>query len=374
MGKQALSVLLQLSILACAGSAQNITGSITGTVTDATGAAIPDAKVEATNAAKGVTHTTQTNGSGVYNLPFLPVGSYSIDAEHSGFKKATLGPFMLEGNQIARVDFTMEVGDMTQTVEVGSAGPMLQTESTATGEAINAAKLGSVPLNGRNFATVMLMIPGAISTFAGAMNTSARFQYGGSRPQVNGNREQTNNFLLDGVETSDTIGNRIGYQPNVDALEEVKVITGNGGGEYGNAGGASVIMTLKSGSNRLHGNAFEFLRNDQLDANGYFNNRAGATRNAFRRNIFGGTLGGPIKRNKAFFFIDYEGTEQRTSGPAGANVAPQPWRNGDLSGFLTAQNQIVRDPQTGEAGSRVPFPGNMIPTARILNPVAAQAV
>ena len=113
------------------------------------------------------------------------------------------------------------------------------------------------------------------------------------------------------METGETVGNRIGYQPNVDALEEVKVITGNGGGEYGNVGGASVVMTLKSGTNQFHGNVFEFLRNDKLDANGYFANRAGAKRNAFRRNIFGGTVGGPIKRNKAFFFMDYEGTEQR---------------------------------------------------------------
>src|SRR5262249_5383075 len=158
---------------------------------------------------------------------------------------------------------------------------------------------------------------------------------------------------------------RIGYQPNVDALEEVKVITGNGGGEYGNVGGASVVMTLKSGSNELHGNAFEFLRNDKVDANGFFPNRAGAKRNAFRRNIVGGTFGWPIRRNKAFFFVHYEGTEQRTSGPATASVAPQAWRTGDLSRFLTV-NQIVRDPQTGtDAASRTPFPGNIIPAARI---------
>lgn len=362
--------MLQLGIFAPMGIAQNVTASITGTVTDSTGAAIPNAKVVATNAGTSLTHTTQTNAAGVYSLPFLPVGSYNIVAENSGFKRAALGPFTLEVNQIARVDFKMEVGELTQTVEVGASSPILQTESTATGEGINSAKLTSLPLNGRNFATLTLLIPGAISTSPTVMSTSARFQSSGSRPQVNGNREQTNNFLLDGVETGETVGNRIGYQPNVDALEEVKVITGNGGGEYGNVGGASVVMTLKSGTNELHGNVFEFLRNDKLDANGYFNNRAGAQRNAFRRNIFGGTFGGPIKRNKAFFFMDYEGTEQRTSGPAAASVAPASWRMGDLSQFLT-QNQIVRDPQTGaDAGSRLPFPGNIIPTARITNPVA----
>ena len=370
MGKQTLSLLLQMGIFASLGIAQTITASVTGTVTDSTGAAIPNAKVVATNAGTALTYTAQTNGAGVYNLPFLPVGSYNVIAENSGFKKATVGPFTLEVNQIARVDFKMEIGELTQTMEVSSAAPILQTESTATGEAINSTKLTSLPLNGRNFATLTLLIPGAISTSPTVMSTSARFQSSGSRPQVNGNREQTNNFLLDGVETGETVGNRIGYQPNVDALEEVKVITGNGGGEYGNVGGASVVMTLRSGTNQLHGNLFEFLRNDQLDANGYFGNRAGAKRNAFRRNIFGGTFGGPIKRNKAFFFMDYEGTEQRISGPATASVAPQEWRTGNLSRFLT-QNQIVRDPLTGaDAGSRAPFAGNIIPAGRVTNPAA----
>ncbi|MCC6365193.1 MAG: TonB-dependent receptor [Bryobacterales bacterium] len=366
----AFSLLLQVGLFCSAAFSQTITASITGTVSDETGAAIPNAKVVATNAATSLTYTAQTNGVGVYNLPFLPVGNYNIAAESSGFKKATLGPFSLEVNQIARVDFKMEVGELTQTVEVSGSAPILQTESTATGDAINSSKLTSIPLNGRNFANLTLLIPGAISTSPTVMSTSARFQSSGSRPQVNGNREQTNNFLLDGVETGETVGNRIGYQPNVDALEEVKVITGNGGGEYGNVGGASVVMTLKSGTNEFHGNVFEFLRNDKLDANGYFANRSGAKRNAFRRNIFGGTFGGPIKRNKAFFFVDYEGTEQRISGPAAASVAPDTWRTGDLSQFLT-QNTIVRDPLTGtSAATRAPFAGNIIPTARITNPVA----
>ena len=356
--------LLLLSIFASLLPAQTTTGSITGTVTDSTGAAIAGAKIVAKNAGTGITHNAVTNGTGVYTLPFLPIGSYNVVAENTGFKKSSVGPFTLEVNQIGRVDFKMEIGDLTQTVEITGAAPILQTESTATGDAINSSKLTSLPLNGRNFASVTLLIPGAISTAPSLMGTSARFQGSGSRPQVNGNREQTNNFLLDGVETGETVGNRVGYQPNVDALEEVKVITGNGGGEYGNVGGASVVMSLKSGTNQFHGNAFEFLRNDKLDANGFFANRAGAKRNAFRRNIFGGTFGGPIKQNKAFFFMDYEGTEQRGSGPATASVAPAEWRRGDLSRFLS-QNLIMRDPTNAQ-----PFAGNIIPAARITNPVA----
>jgi hypothetical protein len=358
-----VSVLFLTSALV---SGQTITGSITGTVTDPTGAVVTNAQVTATNTATGVASTTTSNDAGVYRILFLPAGSYNVSVEGPGFKKSTLGPFPIEVNQIARVDVKLELGDTTQVVEVTGVAPILQTESTATGDTITSNKLSSLPLNGRNFASLTLLIPGAISTNPGAMNTSGRFQGSGSRPQVNGNREQTNNFLLDGVDVNDSIDNRIGYNPNVDALEEVRVLTGNGGGEFGNVGGASVIMTLKSGTNEFHGNLFEFFRNDKLDANGFFRNRtpATATRTAFRRNIFGGTLGGPIAKNKLFFFMDYEGTEQRASGPASASVAPAAWRTGNLSQFLT-QNQVVRDPLTGQ-----PFPGNIIPQSRIVNPVA----
>ncbi|HWR50010.1 MAG TPA: carboxypeptidase regulatory-like domain-containing protein [Bryobacteraceae bacterium] len=360
-----VSLLALVCLLAVSAAGQTITGSITGTVTDPSGAVVTNAKVTAINAATGVTSEAVTNEAGVYRLQFLRVGNYNLAVETTGFKKFSGGPFGLEVNQVARVDVKLEIGNTSETVEVTSVAPILQTETTATGDTITSQKLSSLPLNGRNFATMTLLIPGAISTSPGAMNTSGRFQGSGSRPQVNGNREQTNNFLLDGVDVNDSIDNRIGYQPNVDALEEVRVLTGNGGGEFGNVGGASVIMTLKGGSNEFHGNVFEFFRNEKLDANGFFRNRNANTarRNGFHRNIFGGTFGGPIVRNKAFFFVDYEGTEQRTSGPASASVAPATWRNGDLSQFL-GQNQIIRDPDTGE-----PFSGNIIPAARI-GPVA----
>jgi outer membrane receptor protein involved in Fe transport len=346
-------------------SAQTITGSITGTVTDPSKAVVTDVKVIATNNATNLTYQTTTNESGVYNLLFLPVGQYTVSATASGFKKAVLGPFALEVNQIAKVDVTLEVGEVTQSVEITGIAPILQTESTATGDSLTAEKLSSIPLNGRNFASLTQLIPGAISTSPNAMNTSGRVQGSGSRPQVNGNREQTNNFLLDGIDNNDSIDNRIGYQPNVDALQEVKVITGNGSSEFGNVGGAIVNTTLKGGTNQFHGNVFEFLRNDKLDSNGFFNNRSRVSRAPIRRNIFGGTLGGPVIRNKAFFFVDYEGTEQRTSGSATASVAPAAWRTGDLSDFLNKSNQAVKDPLTGN-----PFPGNIIPTNRITNPVA----
>jgi hypothetical protein len=344
-------------------NAQTITGAFTGTVTDQSGAVVPNVKVTATSTGTNVAQKSTTNESGIYNLLFLPAGDYTLAAEVAGFKKATLGPFHVDVNQTGRVDIKMEVGDTSQSVEVAAVAPILQTESTQTGETISSEKLTSLPLNGRNFAALTLLTPGAITTNPKSLNSSNRL---GSRPFVNGNREQTNNFSLDGVDVNDSIDNRIGYQPNVDALEEVKVLTGNTGAEFGNAGGSATMLTLKSGTNQYHGTAFEFLRNNVLDSNGYFRNLNANTakRLSIKRNIFGGTAGGPVKRNKAFFFVDYEGTQQRDGGPSSASVANVALRSGDLNSLINTGSKII-DPLTGS-----PFPGNVIPTARIVNPVA----
>jgi hypothetical protein len=347
-----------LIFISLALSAQTTTGTITGTVSDPTGSVIPQAKVSATNTATNVTTEATTTEAGIYNLVFLPIGDYTLSVNAKGFKKTNIASFRLDGGQTARVDVKLEIGETTQTVEVTGVAPILQTESTQTGDTISAAKLTSLPLKGRNFVALTLMIPGAISTDPDATNN--RF---GARPFVNGNREQTNNFMLDGVDVNDSIDNRVGYSPNVDALEEVKVLTGNAAADYGNAGGAAVVMSMKSGTNQFHGNVFEFLRNDKLNANGFFRNRVVSTakRAGFKRNVFGGTLGGPIVKDKAFFFVDFEGTQQRSGGPATASVAPQAWRNGDLSAF---PNNIT-DPTTGAL-----FPNKQIPVSRIVNPVA----
>ncbi len=361
--KRAAILFAGLVTLCFTSPAQTITGAFTGTLTDPSGAVVPGVRVTATNTATNVAHVATANESGIYNLLFLPIGNYTLAAEVSGFKKSTLGPFSLEVNQTARVDIKMEVGDTSQSVEVQAVAPILQTESTQTGETISAAKLTSLPLNGRNFASLTLLVPGAVTTNPKSLGSSNRL---GARPFVNGNREQTNNFMLDGVDVNDSIDNRIGYQPNVDALEEVKVFTGNTGADYGNAGGSATMLTLKSGTNGYHGSAFEFLRNNVLDANGYFRNlnRNTATRLNFKRNIFGGTVGGPIKKNKIFFFADYEGTQQRDGGPTTASVATQALRTGDLSSLVATGSKII-DPLNGQ-----PFQNNAIPGARIVNPVA----
>ena len=359
--RMCFAFVIALLVFASPLVAQTITGAITGTVADTSGAVVPNVRVTATNSATNIANTTQSNEAGVYNFPFLPVGTYRVTAELQGFKKVAMGPFPLEVNQIARIDVRLELGQASETIEVKDIAPVLQTESTQTGAVLSSTKLTEIPLNGRNFASLSLLVPGTISTNVQNMSTSGRFQDQGSRPYVNGNREQTNNFLLDGIDANDSIDNRIAYQPNVDALDEVKVLTGNAPAEFGNAAGAIVNAQIKSGTNDFHGNLFEFLRNDKLDANDFFNNRSGAVKRAFRRNIFGGTLGGPILRNKAFFFVDYEGTRQVDSGPSLASVPLAQYRTGDLSRF----SQAIKDPTTGQ-----PFPGNIIPQSRIVNPAA----
>ncbi|MBI3693942.1 MAG: TonB-dependent receptor [Acidobacteria bacterium] len=363
--------LLLVFALSLPVAAQTITGALTGTVTDPTGAVVPNVKVTAVSRATNLESTTTSNTAGVYNLLFLPVGSYNLTAEVSGFKKTVLGPFTLEVNQTARVDINLQVGEVTQSVEIVDIAPILQTESTQTGDVITGTTTTALPINGRSFASLTLLVPGSITPNPGSFNSPSR-AFSGGRPYVNGNREQGNNFLLDGVDSNETVGNVVGYNPNLDAIGEIKILTGNAPAEFGNAMGATVVSMLKSGTNQFRGNVFEFLRNDKLDANSFFANRLGASKRALRQNIFGGTLGGPIVKNRHFFFVDYEGTRQVNSGPATASVAPAAWRSGDLSAFLP--NTPIRDPLLSGnctvADRTACFPGNLIPQSRIVSPVA----
>jgi carboxypeptidase family protein/TonB-dependent receptor-like protein len=340
--------------------AQTYTATVTGTVTDPQGAAIAGVKVVATNQGTKLEYTAQTGASGVYTVPFLPVGVYMLTVESTGFKKLVSNEIKLEINQTARIDLQLQVGGVNEVVNVQDVATVLQTESVTVGNVISGSTTTNLPLNGRNFQQLALLLPGAVTPNPGGFN-SVSLQNGQGRPYVNGQREQGNSFLLDGVSVDETIDNRIGYKPNVDAIAEFRVETSNSSAEFGNVAGGIVNATLKSGTNEFHGNVFEFFRNDALDANTFANNRNGAKKQKLRQNVFGGTLGGPIVKNRLFFFTDYQGTLQRTGGGATANVAPVAWRTGDLSSLTTP----IIDPLTGKQ-----FPGNIIPTSRIVNPVA----
>jgi len=356
-------------------SSQTYTATVTGTVSDSQGAAVPGVKVVATNQGTKLEYTAQTGDAGVYTIPFLPIGVYVLTVESSGFKKLVSNEIKLEVNQTARVDLQLQVGGVNEIVNVQGVAPVLQTESVTVGQVISGNTINSLPLNGRNFQQLTLLVPGAVTPNPRGFTDAGMGAQG--RPYVNGNREQGNTFLLDGIPVDETIDNRIGYKPNVDAVAEFKIETGNSSSEFGNVTGATVIQTLKSGTNNFHGSAFEFFRNSALDANSWTNNRSrdpltgkAPAKRALKQNILGGTFGGPIVRERTFFFADYQGTFNRNEGSLFRTVAPAAWRTGNLAS-LSAFIRDPRKPGNCNANDRSAcFTNSVIPADRIVNPVA----
>jgi hypothetical protein len=351
--------LVGLLLSPFAAFAQTGAASLTGIVTDESGAAVPGATVTATNQATNVDYTAVSNDAGNYTVTSLPVGTYVIKAELSRFKTAATKPVQMEARQIVRVDFKLELGGLEETVEVSSETQVLQTETATVGEVISGTTLTALPLNGRNSGQLSLLLPGVVtpnpSTFTGSRN------FGGGRPYVNGNREQTNNYTIDGVDMNESIDNLVAYQPSPDALAQISVETNNYGADTGNVAGAVISNVIKSGTNAVRGNVFEFYRDSSMDANSWANNRSKAAKPERTQHIYGATLGGPLLRNKLFAFGNYQGTRFDAPGSETVSVAPEAWRRGDLSSVTAT----IRDPLTGQA-----FPGNQIPASRI-SPIAA---
>ena len=346
----AVTLLVPAPLLAQTGAA-----SITGIVSDQSGAAVPGATVTATNEATGVAYTAVSNEAGNYTVTSLPLGVYVIKAELAKFKTVATKPVQLEAMQIARFDFKLELGSLEETVVVGAEAQVLQTETATVGEVISGTTLAALPLNGRNTGQLSLLLPGALTPNPSSFTNIRNF--GGGRPFVNGNREQTNNYTIDGVDMNESIDNLVAYQPSPDALAEISVETNNYAADTGNVAGAVISNVIKSGTNQFHGNVFEFYRNSRMDANAWANNRSSAAKPNRRQDIYGGTLGGPIVKNTLFFFGNYQGTRFDQPGTEAVSVAPEAWRRGDLSSVTSA---TVRDPATGTA-----FPGNVIPESRI---------
>jgi hypothetical protein len=215
-----------LIIFTATSSAQTYTATLTGTVTDQNGASVPNVKVVAVNQGTQLEYEAPTSDSGIYTIPFLPVGTYVVSLEAAGFKKLVSNPIRLEVNQIARVNLQLEIGEITQQVTVQDVAAVLQTEATTVGQVISGETVTTLPLNGRNFQQLTLLVPGVVTPSPSSFTSLSPGAFGG-RPYVNGNREQTNAFLLDGIPVDETIDNRIGYKPNVDALAEFKVETSN---------------------------------------------------------------------------------------------------------------------------------------------------
>ncbi|MFT4111146.1 carboxypeptidase regulatory-like domain-containing protein [Silvibacterium sp.] len=355
--------------LCSTGMAQTITGSVNGTVTDSTGAIIPNATVTAKNVDTGVETKTVSNGAGDYNIRFLQIGHYTVTIGNTGFETFTSAPFTLEVNQIAKIDAKLVPGSAAQTVTVsGQLQPILDTDNATLGSTFTANTVANMPLNGRNFSSVTAFVPGAISTTPSGMtgvNAIERDTNQQGQVSVNGNRNQTNSYLLDGVEINETINNVIGYNPSPDAIENLTVITSNAGAEYGNVNGGDVLAVIKSGSNKFHGGAFGFLENDNLDANSWANNYSGTAKQPFTESNFGGTLGGPILKDKLFFFVDYQAARYHTGGTETESVIPEAFREGDFSSLLTASTPVQLYHWVN--GVRTAYANNQV---TITNPVA----
>jgi hypothetical protein len=373
-------------LFACSGVyAQEVTAAVTGTITDPSGAPIVGAKVTASDVDRGTAFSGETNGDGVYYITRVPVGTYTLRVEANGFRTAEHSAFALVLNQVARLDIAMTVGPVTQTLEVTGTPPLLETDTTEISTHIDHVVTEDIPLLTRNYGELTLLTPGAVSTNPGAFTSGQNtFQVG--RPYINGNREQTSNYILDGIDNNQHDNNEVAYSPNPDAIQEFNLITQNPTAEFGNFLGGIVNATIKSGTNSYHGSAFEFFRNDKLNANSWSNNLTGLPKQALRYNQFGATFGGPIKKDRLFFFADYEGIRNPTSSTQQAVVLSGAERAGNFGELCTAgfsgagicanPAQQLFKPQAGVApGARTAIPfNNLTADGLTLSPAASAIV
>jgi Carboxypeptidase regulatory-like domain/TonB dependent receptor-like, beta-barrel len=321
--------------------AQKDTGSIAGTVKDTSGALVAGAKVTVVDVDRGLAFTTATSDVGEYVAGPLRVGNYTVTVEQTGFKKAVSVPVALDVQQRVVVNVTMEVGQVSERVEVSGAAPLLETETSGLGQVIDNKRVANLPLNGRNFAQLALLTAGTAPSEPGSRDE------GGFGFSANGARSLQNNFLLDGVDNNSNLPdllNETNYviQPSVEALEEFKVQTNAYSAEFGRGNGAIINATIRSGTNGFHGSAYEFLRNEKLDAKNFFD-PADQPIAPYKQNQFGVTFGGPIIRNRTFFFVDYEGLRIRQAQTITSTVPTLEQRGGDFSSQIDYSQPVGTD-------------------------------
>ncbi len=346
-----LSLLLAASYLAA-----QTTTTLYGTVSDKTGAVIPNAQVTAVNTGTNLTRTAETNAEGLYRFEFMPIGSYSVEVTVKGFKKFVQKGIALDVNVMARVDAALDIGDTSQEVEVVGAAPAVNTDDAQIGRTVENAEITTLPIVGRNVYTLLNLTPGVESS-----GNSIVLGYPEQRTMINGGVDGgagSVNYYLDGGTNMTGLRNTGNIAPNPDAVEEFRVVTNSYSAEYGRFAGGVINIITRSGSNQFHGSLFEFFRNNDLNAYPWLS----LTTSPLHRNQFGGTFGGPIRKNKTFFFGTYSGLRQITSSFLNSAVVPTALeRKGDFS-----QSKIApKDPNNGNA----PFPGAVIPTTR-LDPTA----
>ena len=343
--------LLLLAVGSAVQAVAQTTASIYGTVTDTPGAVVAAAKIEATNTLTNEIRTTVAGDAGSYNLPELPVGPYRLRIEREGFKTEIRGGIELSLNQNAQVNVQLTVGAVSEQVNVTDDAPQLEATTNEMGNVVDQKRVVDLPLNGRNTLSLVSLVPGA-----SALTTTNSQGFSTNTASINGQRPEDSNWLLDGGDNTSPLRNYGNNVPNPDAVEEFRVITSNYDAQYGRSVGGVINVITKSGSNEFHGSLFEFLRNRSLNARNFFQ----ATTTPLVQNQYGGSVGGPIIKNKTFFFFSPQWYSQRTAAFQNSALVPTAAeRNGDFSNA-----QTIKDPLTGQ-----PFPNNIIPSSRV-SPIA----
>lgn len=344
--------------------AQVDTASLIGTVRDPSGAAVASATVTIVETATNNTTVVRTNSRGEYASPPIRVGTYSLSAVAPGFKTATRDNVLLQVQDRLRVDFEMEVGQVTENVVVSSVAPPIQSDTSSLGQVLSSTKITELPLNGRDYIQLASLTTGVVATRSGTNGNTGGSSTGGQNSFVaDGARGTLNNFLLDGIDNNSNDNGGVALRTNVDAIQEFKIQTNSFSAEFGRSGGAAINAIIKSGTNAYHGDVFEFMRNSYFDARDYFEDPA-AAKASFKQNQFGVTLGGPIVRDKLFWFGDYQGTVIRNPLTWVSSVPTAAQRAGDFSGD---GNPIIYDPASYDSttNTRLQFPGNIIPSDRV---------
>ena len=390
LGHSLSGALTLLLVFACSAHSQSTFGTVVGNVSDASGAPVASTDVTLTNLGTNEKRMSTTNSDGLYQFVNVTPGQYSVSVEKTGFKRIVRSPVRVETESTAKIDLSLQVGELTQTVEVTAQTPLLQPESSSLGQVVDTRKTDELPLNGRNPLNLTALVPSVVPQGGSMSNPNGQNPFAWGNYQIGGGMANQSMVWLDGSPVNGSYINITALIPTQDSLQEFKVATNNLTPEYGRFAGGVVNFTTKSGSNELHGEAWEFLRNRDLDANTFFNNTNGTPRGAFTQNQFGFNLGGPViipklfnGKNKTFFFVDYEGFRLREGVSYTETVPTAQERTGDLSGLAAQQGVSIYDPLTTcgtgapgtpacsgtSAGNRVQFPGNMIPTNRI-NPTS----
>ncbi len=366
-----------LTAALCLGSvfAQNF-ATVVGNVTDKTGASASGTKITITNIATQTTRETLSDDGGSYTIPLLPPGRYRISAQKTGFRQVVQDNISLEVNQTARLDFQLEVGQVTETVEVTASGPLLESDNSAIGQVIEQKAVAELPLNGRNFVQLATLGPGVTGVGFGAKGTIMS----GTRPDdlrpgseifANGNREGSNNFLYDGIDNNERLTLSITLRPSVEAVREFKIQTNLFSADQGRNSGATINVISKSGSNEWHGSAYEFLRNDATDARNFFL----PNKPTLRQSQFGGSFGGKIIKDKLFFFTNYEGFQRRQERAFVNSVPTAETRAGNFGAVrdIFDPNSLRAAPGTRSGFTRDPFPGRTIPASRF-DPIMSRMI